>query len=54
MIFKIVLILGSFIVGYLLPDWMVLFSKKNARVPTLHQVISGLGIGLIVTGLLFL
>jgi hypothetical protein len=54
MIFKICLILGSAMVGYLFPDWIVVLSKKSVRIPIVHQIWSSLGIGLIITGLLFL
>jgi hypothetical protein len=54
MISKICLIIGSLIVGYLLPVWFLLFSTKDVKIPALHNRFSGLGVGLIVTGLLFL
>jgi hypothetical protein len=53
MIFKILIICGMFLVGYDVPDYIVVLSSKVARAPELMKLKTAISYGLITTGILF-
>ena len=46
------LVAGSAMIGFLIPEWLLLFPKADRKIPLMHNIFTSIAFGIIALGIM--